>query len=112
MRVELMTWTITNLLIQFVAGILGGHAAAAAAKEHEFGALGHTLVGAVGGALSGVFLQTLAATVVTASGDANEPTLVELYVLQGLTGAIAGGILTLVAGFIKHSMEAHKSQNR
>jgi hypothetical protein len=50
--------------------------------------------------------------VVTASGSLNEPTLVELYVLQGLTGAAAGGILTLVAGFLRHAIAAHRSAKR
>ena len=35
-----MTWTFTNLVIQIIAGILGGHAAATAAHEHSFGAFG------------------------------------------------------------------------
>jgi uncharacterized membrane protein YeaQ/YmgE (transglycosylase-associated protein family) len=104
-----MMWTFSNLLIQFLTGIVGGHMAAAVVHEHSFGALGHTLTGALGGALSGALLQTLAATVVTASGSVNEPTLVELYVLQGLTGAAAGGILTLVAGFLKHAIREHKA---
>ena|ERR1700719_633805 len=103
-----MTWTFTNLVIQIIAGILGGHAAATAAHEHSFGAFGHTIVGALGGALSGSFLQTFAGTVVTASGSLNEPTAVEQAILQGLTGAAAGGILTLVVGFIKHSVDHHK----
>lgn len=100
-----MTWTLTNVVIQIIAGILGGHAAAEAAKEHSFGALGHTVIGALGGALSGYFLQTLASTVVTTSGSLNEPTAVEQAILQGLTGAAAGGIAMLVVGFIKHSLE-------
>lgn len=104
-----MAWTISNLVIQIITGIVGGHAAAAAAHEHDFGAFGHTIVGALGGGLSGYFLQTLASTMVTASGSLNEPTLVEQSVLQGLTGAAAGGILTLVAGFLKHSIETHKA---
>jgi len=100
-----MTWTLTNLMIQIIAGVLGGHAAAEAAKEHSFGVFGHTVVGAIGGALSGYFLQTLASTVVTASGSLNESTALEQGILQGLTGAAAGGIATLVVGFIKHSLE-------
>jgi hypothetical protein len=103
-----MTWTFTNLVIQIIAGILGGHAAATAAHEHGFGAFGHTVVGALGGALSGYFLQTFAGTVVTASGSLNEPTAVEQAVLQGLTGAAAGGILMLIVGFIKHGVDHHK----
>jgi uncharacterized membrane protein YeaQ/YmgE (transglycosylase-associated protein family) len=104
-----MGWTFSNLLIQFITGVLGGHIAAAAAQEHSFGAFGHTVTGALGGALSGAFLQTLAATVVTAGGGVNEPTLPELYMLQGLTGAAAGGILTLVMGFLKHAIDEHKA---
>jgi uncharacterized membrane protein YeaQ/YmgE (transglycosylase-associated protein family) len=52
-----MTWTLTNLVIEIIAGIVGGHAIAAVAKEHSFGALGHTITGALGGAFSGYFLQ-------------------------------------------------------
>jgi uncharacterized membrane protein YeaQ/YmgE (transglycosylase-associated protein family) len=105
-----MTWTATNFAIQIVTGILGGHAAAAAVKEHSFGMIGHTVVGALGGAASGCFLQTLAATVVTAGGAANEPTAVENAVIQAITGAVVGAIVTLVVGLVKHSMDQHKSQ--
>jgi hypothetical protein len=105
-----MTWTLANLVIQVVTGILGGHAAAAAVKEHGFGLLGHTIAGAVGGGLSGCFLQTIAATVVTASGSVGEPTLVESAVVQGLTGAVAGAAATLVVGLLKHSIDQHRSQ--
>jgi uncharacterized membrane protein YeaQ/YmgE (transglycosylase-associated protein family) len=104
-----MEWSITNLLIQLVMGIVGGHAAAIAAKEHSFGALGHTVVGAIGGALSGYFLQTLAATVVTGTGSVNAPRFAEQVVLQVLTGAVAGAIAMLVVGFIKHSVDHHNS---
>src|SRR5262249_48304049 len=62
-----MTWTLTNFIIELVAGIAGGHAIAAVAKEHSFGALGHT----VAGALSGYFLQPLAVLVVDSTGEAN-----------------------------------------
>ena len=107
-----MPWTLTNLLIQIVTGILGGHVAAAAAHEHRFGWIGHTVTGALGGTLSGLLLQTYAATVVTASGSLNEPTAVELAMLQGLTGLAAGGIFTLVAGFLQHAIEEHRSGKR
>ena len=56
-----MEWSVTNLVIEIIAGILGGHLAAVAVHEHAFGAAGHTFAGAVGGAVSGSFLQTLVA---------------------------------------------------
>ena len=100
-----MIWTSTNLVIQILTGVLGAHFAATAAREHGFGFFGHTLVGAIGGALSGYFLQTLAVTLVTGSGSLNEIRAVDNAVLQGLAGIAAGGCLTLVVGFIKHSID-------
>jgi uncharacterized membrane protein YeaQ/YmgE (transglycosylase-associated protein family) len=107
-----MPWTFTNLAIQIVTGILGGHAAAVASKEHSFGALGHTIAGAAGGALSGTFFQTSIGTVVTAGGAVNEPTAFEQALIQAVTGAVVGGTCTLLVGFIKHSIDEHKSSGR
>jgi hypothetical protein len=106
-----MIWTSTNLVIQIITGILGAHFAATAAREHSFGFVGHTFTGAIGGALSGTFLQKLAVTVVAANGSLNEVTAADNVVMQGLAGIAAGGCLTLVVGFIKHAIEHHRSQN-
>jgi uncharacterized membrane protein YeaQ/YmgE (transglycosylase-associated protein family) len=103
-------WTATNLLIHIVTGIVGGHAAAAAAKEHSFGLLGHTVTGALGGALSGYFLQAMAISMVLPSGDSMAPTVAENAALQGLTGLGAGACLTLIVGLLKHSLDQHRSQ--
>ncbi len=104
-----MTWTLTSLLIQIVAGIVGGLGAAALAHEHSFGTVGHILSGAIGGALSGYFLQTLAGTLVTGSGAVNASDPVGDAILQGLTGLAAGAIVTLIVGFVKHSMDQHRA---
>ena len=104
-----MTWTITNLFIEIIAGIVGAHAISAAAKEYSFGVIGRTIAGAVGGAFSGYFLQTLAATVVNATGEVqNDADPVTQWLLQGLTGLAAGAILTMAVGFAKHSIDHHR----
>jgi ribose/xylose/arabinose/galactoside ABC-type transport system permease subunit len=54
-----MEWTATNLSVQALVGFAGAHCAAAALQDHRFGAIGHSLVGLVAGALSGYFLQVL-----------------------------------------------------
>jgi len=100
-----MIWTSTNLVIQVLTGVLGAHFVATAARDYGFGFFGHTLAGAIGGALSGTFLQTLAVTLVTGSGSLNEIRPVDNAVLQGLAGIAAGGCLMLVVGFIKHSID-------
>ena len=105
-----MTWTLTNLIIEIIAGIAGAHAISAAAHEHAFGAIGHTTAGAVGGAFSGYFLQTLAATVVNATGEAQQDAdAVTQWLLQIFMGLAAGAILAMAVGFAKHSIEQHKS---
>ncbi|MGB6543372.1 MAG: hypothetical protein WBF03_21175 [Xanthobacteraceae bacterium] len=105
-----MTWTVTNLIIQIIAGIAGAHAISAVAKEHSFGVIGHTIAGAVGGAFSGCFLQTLAAVVVNASGEVQQDAdPVTQWLLQGFTGLATGAILTMAVGFAKHSIDQHRS---
>jgi hypothetical protein len=105
-----MTWTLTNLVIEIVAGVMGGCAIAATAKEYSFGMLGHGATGALGGALSGSFLQTLAASVVDSTGDVHGPSdQATQWFMQAIAGLVAGAILTLGVGFAKHAIEHHRS---
>jgi uncharacterized membrane protein YeaQ/YmgE (transglycosylase-associated protein family) len=104
-----MTWTVTNLVIEIIAGIVGAHAISAAAHDHSFGVFGHTIAGAVGGAFSGCFLQTLAGTVVNSTGAAQQDAdAVTQWLLQGFAGFAAGAILTMAVGFAKHSIDQHR----
>ena len=104
-----MTWTITNLVIEIIAGIIGGHAISAVAKEHSFGPIGHSIAGAIGGAFSGYFLQTLVATVVDSTGQVRQDAnTVTQWLLQGFAGFAAGAILTMAVGFTKHSIDEHR----
>jgi uncharacterized membrane protein YeaQ/YmgE (transglycosylase-associated protein family) len=57
-------WTFWGLAVEIIAGFLGAHAAASASHEHQFGFVGHSLAGLVGGALSGAFLQPAAASTI------------------------------------------------
>jgi hypothetical protein len=93
-----MAWTLANFIIQIVAGLLGANIAAAAAHEHRFGFWAHSLVGLIGGGLSGLFLQTYAVTVVTGSGSVNVPTDAEVFTIELLTGAVVGAIAMLAVG--------------
>jgi uncharacterized membrane protein YeaQ/YmgE (transglycosylase-associated protein family) len=98
-----MTRTLTNLVIEIIAGIV------AVAKEHNFGALGHTIAGALGGAFSGCFLQTLAAQVVDTTGDTYLGVdQVTQWFVQAVTRLVAGAILTIAIGFAKQTFEHHQ----
>jgi hypothetical protein len=102
-----MEWTTTNLIVQALAGFAGAHCAAAALNDHRFGAIGLSLVGLVAGALSGYFLQVQALTVVTGSGSMNQPRVAEIFAIEGLTGAVIGGIAMAAVGML---MEARKTK--
>ena len=95
-----MEWTITNLILQTVGGLAGAHFAATALHDHRFGMLGHSLVGLLAGALSGYFIQLLVLTVVTGSGSLNEPRNVDIFVIEGLTGMVVGGIAMAAVGMM------------
>lgn len=95
-----MEWSFANVIIQTVCGLIGSNVAAAAAHEHRFGFWGHTLVGIVSGALSGIFLQKYASTVVAADGTLNDPLHFEILAAQVLTGAVVGAIAMMAVGLI------------
>jgi uncharacterized membrane protein YeaQ/YmgE (transglycosylase-associated protein family) len=54
-----MSATIINLIIQLIAGALGGNAAGAASKDVNLGTLGNTIAGAIGGVGGGQLLTAL-----------------------------------------------------
>ena len=58
-------------------------------------------------ALGGYFLQTMALTVVTASGSVTEPSLAEVFFVETLTAAVVGSVAMAIEGlFIYESSPA------
>ena len=58
------------LIIQLIAGAVGGNAAGAAAKNMSLGPLGNTIAGAVGGGVLGQLLQIALPMLAGAAGAA------------------------------------------
>jgi hypothetical protein len=54
-----MSATIINIIIQLIAGAVGGNAAGAGLKNYDLGTLGNTIAGALGGLGGGQILTTL-----------------------------------------------------
>ena len=103
-------WTIMNLAIQAIGGVLGAHIAAMVAHEHRFGFIGHSLTGLIAGALSGFFLQRIVMTTVTATGDAMPMTALEAGIYQAVAGLSAGGMAMLVVGLVRYEMTKTSSE--
>jgi hypothetical protein len=94
-----MTWTFTNLVIQIVAGILGGHAAAGAARVYSFGGWPHHNRRSRGS--SERLLSANPCWHARHWNGQSDRAAVDQVLLQVLSGAVAGGILTLGIGLVK-----------
>ena len=94
-----MSAALINLIIQVVAGAIGGNAVGAGLKDANLGTLGNTLAGAVGGGVGGQVLQALIPALAGVAGSG-----LDLGALDGQVagGGVAGAILTTIIGLIKN----------
>src|SRR5215475_3507698 len=100
-----MSETLINLVIQLIAGALGGNAAGATMKNIDLGGLGNTIAGALGGAGGGTLLTAFLPMLQgAAAGNLDIGALVG----QAAGGGIAGAIVTAVVGAIKNNMAGAK----
>jgi hypothetical protein len=95
---------LVNLVIQIIAGIVGGNGAAAALKDYDLGKLGNTIAGAIGGVGGGQLLQVLLPALAGSGG-------LDLGAVLGqLVGGGAGGaVLTIIIGIVKTLMAGQKT---
>ena len=87
---------MSSIILQAVAGALGGNAAAAGLDQADLGRAANTIAGAMGGAdgqIASALLPTLAAA---ASGVD-----LKIVVAQLAAGGIGGALTTVVVGIIK-----------
>ena len=99
---------IVPILVQLIAGGIGGNVIGQVVKSLNLGPAGNSIVGAVG-CIAGTWLagmipglDGLVSGVATAGAAGG----LDLSALagQGATGLVGGGILTAIAGIIKSSM--------
>ena len=101
--------SIIGIIIQLVAGALGGNAAGAGVKKYSLGTAGNSIAGAVGGL---ILTQVLAALgigepgMATAEGTPAAGGLdVGALISQVVGGGAGGAVLTLIVGAIKDRMK-------
>jgi hypothetical protein len=99
---------IIGIIIQLVAGAIGGNAAGAGVKKYSLGTAGNSIAGAVGGL---ILAQVLAALgigepgMATAEGAPAAGGLdIAALISQVVGGGVGGAALTLIAGVIKNMM--------
>ena len=102
-----MSATLINLIVQLIAGALGGNAAGATMKNLDLGTLGNSIAGAIGGAGGGTLLTTLLPLLQGAAGNVD----VGAVVGQAVGGGISGAVLTAIVGLIKNAMGGGRAAN-
>lgn len=89
---------LINLIIQVVAGAIGGYAVGAGVKDINLGTLGNTVAGAIGGGVGGQVLQAFIPALALAAGHIDVGSLIG----QVVGGGVAGAILTAIIGVLKN----------
>jgi len=104
-----MQSTFIGVVVLVLAGIFAGNAAGLAIKEYSLGAIKNTLAGAIGGA-AGYFLLAFIPPMVDAGGNpVPDTSLVNHMFILALAGIAAGGVLTLVLGFVMGEVARSRS---
>lgn len=94
---------ILPIIIQLIAGAVGGNGLASAAKNLNLGTAGNTIAGALGG-VGGTWIASL----IPGLADllANSGTGIDATALlgQGVSGLVGGGALTAIAALVKKAV--------
>ena len=95
-----MSGVLINLIVQIIAGAIGGNVAGGASKDLNLGTAGNTIAGAIGGGVGGQILGAFIPLL------ANTASTIDIGALVGQAagGGVAGAILTAVVGLIKNRM--------
>jgi uncharacterized membrane protein YeaQ/YmgE (transglycosylase-associated protein family) len=80
----------TTLLVQLIAGALGGYVAGSVSKEMNLGTIGNSVAGALGGGVGGQIVFAILGL----SGTVQ-------IVSALITGGVSGGLAMLLIGFLK-----------
>jgi uncharacterized membrane protein YeaQ/YmgE (transglycosylase-associated protein family) len=97
---------LTAILIQLISGGVGGNIAGAVLKKLNLGPVGNSIVGIIGGVVTGQVLKMLGASGVAATAAAASTGGMDMSsILSNVGGAgIGGAVLTAVVGLIKAQM--------
>ena len=89
-----------QILMNLVAGALGGNAVGKASPGFDLGTLGNTISGLVGGGVLGQIITLLLPTLMSGKLD------VGTIIMQLVGGGAGGALLTAIVGAIKNKATA------
>jgi hypothetical protein len=92
-----------ELIIQIIAGLVGGNAAGAGMKGLSLGTAGNSVAGAVGGGLGGLLMGMMGGDGAAAAG-AMENLDIAAIIQSIAGGGIGGAVLTAILGMLKKAI--------
>ena len=93
-----------ELIIQLIAGAIGGNAAGAVLKGQSLGTFGNSIAGVLGGGLGGQILGMLGGGAMAAGGAAAGGLDLSGIVSALASGGVGGGALMAIVGVLKGMM--------
>lgn len=95
---------IVSIIIQLVAGAIGGNAAGKASQKFDLGGAGNSALGAVGGLVLGQIVERMTGGAVPADAAAAATSGLDIGgIISNLVGGgVGGAVLTGIIGAIKN----------
>jgi hypothetical protein len=102
---------IVGLIIQLIAGGVGGNIAGAMLKQYNLGTVGNTISGIIGGGVGAQIIGALfgAGPETTAAGVGAGGMDIGSIIGQIVSGGVGGGILMWIVGLIKQAMGGQRT---
>jgi hypothetical protein len=101
---------VAGLIIQLVAGAVGGNISGAALTQYDLGTVGNSIVGVIGGGVGAHMIGALVGgggegAAVGGAGGLDIGSIIS----QIVSGGVGGGILMAIVGLIKQAMDGQKA---
>ena len=97
---------IVGLIIQLIAGGVGGNIAGSALKQYDLGTVGNTIAGVVGGGVGAQIIGHLLGGGADVAGAGGLD--IGSIIGQIASGGVGGGILMVIVGLIKQAIGGQK----
>ena len=94
--------SIIPIIIQLIAGAVGGNAAGAALKDKSLGGGGNSIAGAIGGVILGQIVSRVTGGAVPADAVATSGLDIGSIITSLISSGAGGAILTAIIGMIKN----------
>ena len=98
---------VVGLIIQLIAGGVGGNIAGSALKQYDLGTIGNTIAGVIGGGVGAQIIGQFLGSGAEAAGAGGFD--IGSIISQIASGGVGGGILMVIVGLIKQAMGGQKA---